>query len=310
MAYDCIVLGEGLRADGVEDAIVDAYQRMETDEFIRPTRLTQEPESLVNSGDSVIFFNFRPDRTRQLTYAMTDPFFHDFPRVRQPIVHFVCMTQYDERIPAYIAFFPQLVERVLAEVISDNGLSQLKVAETEKYAHVTYFFNGGREEPFPGETRVLVPSPKVATYDLIPEMAAWAVAGVVERNLRSNDYDLIVVNFANMDMVGHTGDIKATVKASETVDACVETVREAVESMGGALVITADHGNAEEMLYSADRTPNTAHTTNPVPFCVLGPRPLKLRADGGLADVAPTILDLMGIPKPEEMTGRSLIEDE
>ncbi len=308
LAYDCIVLGEGLRADGAEDAIADAYQRMETDEFIRPTRLIHEPESLVSSGDSVIFYNFRPDRTRQLTYAMTDPFFHDFPRVRQPIVHFVCMTQYDERIPAYIAFFPQEVRKGLAEVLSDNGLAQLKVAETEKYAHVTYFFNGGREEPYPGETRVLVPSPRVATYDLIPEMAAWAVAGVVERNLKSNDYDLIVVNFANMDMVGHTGDIRATVKAAETVDACVQQVRDAVAAQGGALIVTSDHGNAEEMVYDADRSPNTAHTTNPVPFCVLGPRPVHLRADGGLADVAPTVLDLMGIPQPEEMTGRTLIE--
>jgi 2,3-bisphosphoglycerate-independent phosphoglycerate mutase len=308
LAYDCIVLGEGLRADGVEDAIADAYQRMETDEFIRPTRLAQEPGSLVNSGDSVIFFNFRPDRTRQLTYAMTDPFFHDFPRMRQPIVHFVCMTQYDERIPSYIAFFPQGVMKGLAEVLSDNGLAQLKVAETEKYAHVTYFFNGGREEPFPGETRVLVPSPRVATYDMIPEMSAWAVAGVVERNLKSNDYDLIVVNFANMDMVGHTGDMKATVKAAETVDACVQSIRDTVASMGGALFVTSDHGNAEEMVYESNRSPHTAHTTNPVPFCILGPRPVRLRADGGLADVAPTILDLMGIPQPEEMTGKSLIE--
>jgi 2,3-bisphosphoglycerate-independent phosphoglycerate mutase len=308
LAYDCIVLGEGLRADGVEEAITDAYQRMETDEFIRPTRLVHSPDSMVSSGDSVIFFNFRPDRTRQLSYAMTDPFFHDFPRVRQPITHFVCMTQYDERIPAYVAFFPLEVPRGLAEVISDNGLAQLKVGETEKYAHVTYFFNGGREEPFPGETRVLVPSPRVATYDLIPEMAAWAIAGVVERNLRSNDYDLIVVNFANMDMVGHTGDLKATVKASETVDACIEQVWKAVRAQGGALVVTSDHGNAEEMVYNADRSPNTAHTTNPVPFCVLGPRPVQLRSNGGLADVAPTILDLMGIPQPEEMTGRTLIE--
>jgi 2,3-bisphosphoglycerate-independent phosphoglycerate mutase len=308
LAYDCIVLGEGLRADSVEDTILDAYQRMETDEFIRPTRLTHEPESLVNSGDSVIFFNFRPDRTRQLAYAMTDPFFYDFPRMRQPIVHFVCMTQYDERIPAYVAFFPLEVSRCLAEVISDNGLAQLKVGETEKYAHVTYFFNGGREEPFPGETRVLVPSPRVATYDLIPEMSARSIAGVVERNLRSNDYDLIVVNFANMDMVGHTGDLRATVKASETVDACVQQVRDAVAAQGGAMVVTSDHGNAEQMLYDADRSPHTAHTQNPVPFCILGPRPLKLRANGGLADVAPTILDLMGIPQSEEMTGKSLIE--
>jgi len=308
LAYDCIVLGEGLRAGGVEDVIMDAYQRMETDEFIRPTRLTHEPGSLVNSGDSVIFFNFRPDRTRQLTYAMTDPFFHDFPRVRQPIVHFVCMTQYDERIPAYVAFFPLDVPRCLAEVISDNGLTQLKVGETEKYAHVTYFFNGGREDPFPGETRVLVPSPRVATYDMIPEMSARSIAGVVERNLRSNDYDLIVVNFANMDMVAHTGDLKATVKASEMVDTCVKQVWEAVTAQGGALVVTSDHGNAEQMVYSADRSPNTAHTTNPVPFCVLGPRPVKLRSNGGLADVAPTILDLMGIPQPVEMTGTSLIE--
>jgi 2,3-bisphosphoglycerate-independent phosphoglycerate mutase len=307
LAYDCIVMGEGLQADGVEDAISDAYQRMETDEFIRPTRLTHEPESLMSSGDSVIFFNFRPDRTRQLSYAMTDPFFNDFPRVRQPIMHFVCMTQYDERIPAYVAYFPQEVPNCLAEVISDNGLAQLKVAETEKYAHVTYFFNGGREEPFPGETRVLVPSAKVATYDMIPEMSAWGITGVVVRNLESNEYDLIVVNFANMDMVGHTGDMKATVKAIETVDTCTGQIWEAVMAQGGALVVTSDHGNAEEMVYDADRSPHTAHTVNPVPFCVLGARPLDLRKDGGLSDVAATVLDLMGIPQPEEMTGRSLI---
>ncbi len=308
LAYDCIVLGEGLRADSTEDAVADAYLRMETDEFIRPTRITHEPGSLIQSGDSVIFFNFRPDRPRQISYAMTDPFFNDFPRARQPILHFVCMTQYDERIPAYIAFFPNPTSKCLAEVISDNGLAQLKVAETEKYAHVTYFFNGGREEPFPGETRVLVPSPKVATYDMIPEMSAWGITGVVIRNLESRDYDLIVVNFANMDMVGHTGDLKATIKAVETVDACVKQVLDAVTAQGGAMIITSDHGNAEEMVYDEDRSPHTAHTVNPVPLCVLGARPMKLRNGGGLSDVAPTVLDLMGIPLPEEMTGRSLIE--
>jgi 2,3-bisphosphoglycerate-independent phosphoglycerate mutase len=310
LAYDCIVQGEGLMSLSVEDAIADAYQRMETDEFIRPTRIIHEPESLVESGDSVIFFNFRPDRTRQLSYAMTDPFFNAFPRVRQPIVHFVCMTQYDERIPAYVAYFPQEVSKCLAEVISDHGLNQLKVAETEKYAHVTYFFNGGREEPFPGETRVLVPSPRVATYDLIPEMSAWAITGVVIRNLESRDYDLIIVNYANMDMVGHTGDMKATVKATETVDGCVRQVWDVVTALGGALVVTSDHGNAEEMVYNADRSPHTAHTVNPVPFCVIGARGVKLRSNGGLSDVAPTVLDLMGIPQPEEMTGRSLVESE
>ncbi len=307
LAYDCIVQGEGLRSESAEDAVAEAYQRMETDEFIRPTRVTHEPESLIQSGDSVIFFNFRPDRARQLSYAMTDPFFNDFPRVHQPIVHFVCMTQYDERIPAYIAYFPHLVTNCLAEVISDNGLAQLKVAETEKYAHVTYFFNGGREEPFPGETRVLVPSPKVATYDMIPEMSAWGITGVIVRNLESRDYDLIIVNYANMDMVGHTGDLRATVKAVETVDACVKQVWEAVSAAGGAMIITSDHGNAEDMVYEEDRSPHTAHTVNPVPFCIVSNRPLDIRKDGGLSDVAPTVLDLMGIPQPEEMTGRSLI---
>jgi 2,3-bisphosphoglycerate-independent phosphoglycerate mutase len=310
LAYDCIVLGEGLRAETTEDAVVAAYERMETDEFIRPTRVIQDPDSFINSGDSVIFFNFRPDRARQLSYAITDPFFNDFPRVRQPIVHFVCMTQYDEHIPAYIAFFPQVVSKCLAEVISDHGLAQLKVAETEKYAHVTYFFNGGREEPFPGETRVLVPSPKVATYDLIPEMSAWGIAGVVVRNVESGDYDLLVVNFANLDMVGHTGDLKATVKATETVDACVQEIWKAVESKGGAMIITSDHGNAEAMVYDHDRSPHTAHTVNPVPICLMGARGMRLRGDGGLSDVAPTVLDLMGIPQPEEMKGRSLLDPE
>jgi 2,3-bisphosphoglycerate-independent phosphoglycerate mutase len=310
LAYDCIVQGEGLRSRSAEEAVADAYQRMETDEFIRPTRVAHERESLVQSGDSVIFFNFRPDRARQLSYAMTDPFFNDFPRVHQPIVHFVCMTQYDERIPAYVAYFPNPLTNCLAEVISDNGLAQLKVAETEKYAHVTYFFNGGREEPFPGETRVLVPSPKVATYDLIPEMSAWGITGVIVRNLESRDYDLIVVNYANLDMVGHTGDLKATVRAVETVDACVKQVWEAVSAAGGVMIVTSDHGNAEEMVYEGGRSPHTAHTINPVPFCVMGSRPIGLRRDGGLSDVAPTVLDLMGIPQPEEMTGRTLIENE
>jgi 2,3-bisphosphoglycerate-independent phosphoglycerate mutase len=310
LAYDCIVLGEGLSASSPEEAVVNAYERMETDEFIRPTRIAFEGESLINSGDSVIFFNFRPDRARQLSYAMTDPFFNEFPRGRQPIVHFVCMTQYDERIPAYVAFFPLVLEKCLAEVVSDHGLNQLKVAETEKYAHVTYFFNGGREEPFPGETRVLVPSPKVATYDLIPEMSAWGITGVVVRNLESGDYDLVVVNFANMDMVGHTGDLKATTKAVETVDTCVKQVYDAVTAQGGAMVITADHGNAEEMLYDEDRSPHTAHTTNPVPFLLVGVKGWCLRDDGTLPDVAPTVLDLMGIPKPEDMTGRSILEAE
>ena len=308
LAYDCIVMGEGLIAPSAQDALEEAYARMETDEFIRPTRTCHEPESLVRSGDSLIFLNFRPDRTRQLSYAMTDPFFSDFPRGHQPIVHFVCMTQYDERIPAYVAFFPIEVTGCLAEAVSSAGLSQLKVAETEKYAHVTYFFNGGREEPFPGETRMLVPSPRVATYDMIPEMAAWGVTGVVSRNLESKEYDLIVVNYANLDMVGHTGDLKATIKAVETVDACVGELRRLVDKQGGVLIVTSDHGNAEEMVYRADRTPSTAHTTNPVPFCVIGLKGARLRKDGGLADVAPTILDIMGIPVPGKMTGHSLLE--
>jgi 2,3-bisphosphoglycerate-independent phosphoglycerate mutase len=308
LAYDCIVLGEGLMADSAEEAIADAYERMETDEFIRPTRLVRDRESMVESGDSVIFFNFRPDRARQLSSSMTDPFFNEFPRGRQPIVHFVCMTQYDERIPAYVAYFPIDVPRCLAEVVSDHGLAQLKVAETEKYAHVTYFFNGGREEPFPGETRVLVPSPKVATYDLIPEMSAWGITGVVVRNLEAGDNDLIVVNFANMDMVGHTGDLRATIKAVETVDTCVQEIWKAVQAKGGVLVVTSDHGNAEEMEYEGNRSPHTAHTTNPVPLVIVGGRDIRLRSGGGLSDVAPTLLDIMGIPVPDDMTGRSVLD--
>jgi len=307
LAYDCIVGGEGLRTGSAQEALERSYARAETDEFVRPTRVTQEPESLVRTGDSVVYFNFRPDRARQLSYAMTDPFFTDFPRGQQPIVHFVCMTQYDDRIPAYVAFFPIEVGRCLAEVVSGAGLTQLKVAETEKYAHVTYFFNGGREEPFTGETRMLVPSPKVATYDLIPEMSAWGVMGVVIRNLESKEYDLVVVNFANLDMVGHTGDLKATIRAVETVDACVGEIRRTVEKLGGVLLVTSDHGNAEEMLYRATGSPNTAHTTNPVPFCLLGVKGVRLREGGGLADVAPTVLAILGLPVPEEMTGRSLV---
>jgi 2,3-bisphosphoglycerate-independent phosphoglycerate mutase len=307
LAYDCIVLGEGLNAPSALEALQLAYQRGETDEFIRPTRVVHEPEARVRSGDSVVFFNFRPDRARQLSYAMTDPFFTDFPRGHQPIVHFVCMTQYDERIPAYVANIPIDVSKGLAEVVSDAGLAQLKVAETEKYAHVTYFFNGGREEPFPGETRVLVPSPRVATYDLIPEMAAWAVTGVVTRNLESREYDLVVVNLANLDMVGHTGDLKATIRAVETVDSCVGEIWKAVSGLGGVLIITSDHGNAERMVYPEDRSPHTAHTTNPVPLIIAGAKGVTVRSGGGLADVAPTVLDVMGLPVPSEMTGTSLI---
>ena len=310
-AYDAVVLGQGLMAGSAAQAVQAAYDRGETDEFITPTVIVDpegRPRAEFSEADAVVFANFRADRARQLTRALIEPAFAEFERARGHIpVHLATMTRYDETFDVPFAFEPQNMSNLLGEVVARMGWKQLRIAETEKYAHVTYFFNGGNEEPFPGEDRRLIPSPKVATYDLKPEMSAYEVAEEAVKGIRSGQYRLVVINFANCDMVGHTGVFEAAVKAVETVDECVGKVLEAVEAMDGAALVTADHGNADQMIDYETGGPHTFHTTYPVP-CILVSRGsgVSLR-DGRLADVAPTLLDLLGVPKPQEMDGETLI---
>lgn len=304
--YRAMTDGIGLEAESAEDAVNRGYDRGETDEFLMPTVV--DPNGLVEDGDSIIFFNFRPDRAREITRAFVDSSFKEFPR--KPLsVHFTCMTQYDATINAPVAFPAQNLTVTLGEVISKHGLRQLRIAETEKYAHVTYFFNGGKEEPNLNEDRVLIPSPKVATYDLKPEMSAYGVTDAVIERIRGGAYDLIVMNYANPDMVGHTGIFDAAVKAVEIVDTCVGRVVDQILSQGGCVLLTADHGNAEKMVDESTGQPHTAHTTDRVPFLLImnDGKKHELRSDGILADVAPTALELLGVTKPEAMTGKSLI---
>jgi 2,3-bisphosphoglycerate-independent phosphoglycerate mutase len=305
-AYDAMVLGKGVQNKDPAAAVAESYQNGVTDEFVLP--VVCDPEGQIASGDSVIFFNFRPDRARQITRAFVDPEFDGFKRANGFFpLHFVCMTQYDATLPnVEIAFHPQQLKNTLAEVISKSGMTQLRIAETEKYAHVTFFFNGGVETVYPGEDRVLIDSPKVATYDLKPEMSAYEVTDALTERIRSGKYDVIILNFANCDMVGHTGIFDAAKAAVEAVDTCVGRVTDAIREMGGIALITADHGNAEQMA-EPDGSPFTAHTTNPVPFCVVG-YPCTLRSGGRLADIAPTMLKILGLPQPPEMTGKSIIE--
>lgn len=304
--YRAMTDGIGFKAESPEAAVTEGYERGETDEFLKPTIV--DPQGLVMDGDGIIFFNFRPDRAREITRAFIDNDFKEFQR-RPLNVSFTCMTQYDATIDAPVAFPSQNLSETLGEVISKQGMRQLRIAETEKYAHVTYFFNGGREEPNSGEDRVLIPSPKIATYDLKPEMSAYEVTDAVIDRIRSGVYDLVVMNYANPDMVGHTGIFEAAVKAVETVDSCVGRVVDEVLTKGGGVLLMADHGNAEKMIDETTGQPHTAHTTNPVPFLLIVNDGLKheLRKDGILADVAPTALDLLKIPKPKAMTGKSLI---
>jgi 2,3-bisphosphoglycerate-independent phosphoglycerate mutase len=307
LAYDAMVHGHGAApgaGSGVE-AVRAAYDRDETDEFIEPTVVGHEGR--VRDGDAVVFFNFRPDRARQMTRALGEPNFAEFDRGNAPRVRLTTLTQYQEDWEYPVAFPPERPKTTLAAYLAEHGKRQLHVAETEKYAHVTYFFNGGEEDPYAGEERELVDSPRdVPTYDHKPEMSARAAAEAFTRHWREEDYDFGIINFANPDMVGHTGDIPAAVKAVEAVDQCLGEVIRAVEENGGELVVTADHGNADNML-EPDGSPNTAHSLNPVPLVVTADVP-GLRDGGILADVAPTVLDLMGMDKPPEMTGETLVE--
>ena len=304
-AYHAIVCGEGEKAADPVQAVLDSYARGVTDEFVEP--VVCDENGTVQPGDGVIFINFRPDRARQLTRAFSDPDFDGFERRNGWFpVHFVCATCYDETIPNVSVAWPaEEPDRTLGQIVSENGMTQLRIAETEKYAHVTFFFNGGREDPFPGEDRILVPSPKqFPTYDLIPEMSARELADKAADAAISLKYDLIVLNFANCDMVGHTGVFDSVLTAVETVDRCVEKVVRAVAAAGGVSLVTSDHGNAEEMLEEDGITPHTAHSTNLVPLFMVG-HTARLR-DGRLCDLAPTILKLMGLPQPTEMTGEPL----
>lgn len=305
-AYAALVRGEGERAPTARAAVEQAYGRGETDEFVLPTIVTGCGDGTIKAGAGVVFFNFRPDRARQLTRVFTDREFAAFPRPWLPL-GFATFTQYDETLPAPVAFPPQYIRNTLGEVFSAAGLAQLRIAETEKYAHVTYFFNGGEEKPLPGEDRALIPSPKVATYDLKPEMSAYEVTDRVVAEIKSGKYDLIVMNYANGDMVGHTGHLDAAIEAVGAVDKCVGRVVDAIRDRGGIACITADHGNADQMVDESGET-MTAHSLNPVPFILVSERhrQAKLRS-GILADIAPTILDLAALPAPAEMTGRTLI---
>lgn len=305
-AYDAIVCGAGTYIEDPEAAVKSFYGLGVTDEFIEPIICDQN--ATVNAGDSVIFFNFRPDRACQLTRAFVDERFDKFARqkVLSGAIDFVCMTRYsDEFCNAKVAFECENLENTLAEVISKSNLTQLRIAETEKYAHVTSFFNGGSEQVYSGEDRILVPSPRVKTYDLMPEMSAFEITRIVKEKIKSGNYDVVILNFANCDMVGHTGNFEAAKLAVRTVDTCVWELVNEVLDLGGCLLITADHGNAEKM-FDENGEAFTAHTTNPVPFCVVG-HECELRSGGRLADIAPTIIEILGLDKPKEMSGESLI---
>ncbi len=308
-AYKAMVFGEGNKDTSAVNAVNKSYNEDITDEFVVPTVITDENGNAlgkISENDSVVFFNFRPDRAREITRTIVDKDFSGFDREFFN-TFFVCMTQYDASMPnVSVAFKPQTLTNTFGEYISKKGLRQLRIAETEKYAHVTFFFNGGVEAVCDGEDRALINSPKVATYDLQPEMSAFEVADEVVKRIESGEYDVIILNFANCDMVGHTGDFGAAVKAVETVDQCLGKTIDAIMKAGGVALVTADHGNADQMLDHESGDVFTAHTTNVVPLVLIGEKDVKLKI-GRLADLAPTMLDLMGLDKPEEMTGESLI---
>lgn len=305
-AYDCIadVKAEHV-AQSAQLALQEAYARGESDEFVPPTVIIGARG--VRDGDAVFFINFRSDRARELSQAFVEQDFQGFHRRKPALSAFVCMTEYMAGLPVTIAFPPMTLRNLMPEVLASHGLRQLRIAETEKYAHVTFFFNGGREEPFPGESRTLIPSPRVATYDLQPEMSAPELSRQLAKAIRSGVYDVIICNLANPDMVGHTGSLTAAIRAVEAVDQCLASTVEAIDAVGGELLITADHGNVEQMRDEATGQAHTAHTTNPVPLVFHG-RPAQMLPGGSLRDVAPTMLLLLGLPIPAEMTGRPMLQ--
>jgi len=305
-AYRAMVGGEGRRAKTAVAALEEAYARGENDEFVLPTVVEAGGDGRIRRGDTILAYNFRPDRMRQITRALNEDAFDGFPRPEWPLnLHYYCMTQYHESFPYPVLFTDEPLRRTLGELVSQAGIAQLRIAETEKYAHVTYFFNGGEETPSTGEDRALIPSAQVATYDLQPEMSAPEVTAEVERRLSGNQYGFFVLNFANPDMVGHTGILSAGIRAVEVVDGCLGRVLETAAKRGGVVLVTADHGNADQMIDYATGGPHTAHTTHPVPVILVGAGPIPLR-NGILADVAPTLLEFLGLSQPPEMTGRSL----
>ena len=307
-AYAALVYGEGVQEDDPVQAIKNSYANGVTDEFMIPAVVAKDAK--IQENDSVVFFNFRPDRARQITRAFVDPEFKGFERKQGYFpVHFVCMAQYDATMPnVSVAFQPEELTMTFGEVLAKQGKTQLRIAETQKYAHVTFFFNGGEEKTFDGEERILIKSPDVETFDMKPEMSAYEVTEAVLKEIAADKFDAIILNYANCDMVGHTGIFDAAVKAVEAVDDCVGQVTEAILAKGGKVIITADHGNADKMMED-DGSPFTAHTTNPVPAIVIGSDAKKIRSGGVLADLAPTLLQLMGIEQPKEMTGKTLIEE-
>jgi 2,3-bisphosphoglycerate-independent phosphoglycerate mutase len=309
-AYDMLTRGICEKTEDPVSALVKSYEAGVTDEFVEPIVVVDsrgEPLGSIRDGDAVIFFNFRADRARQITRALTDPSFDGFVRESFPRVHFVCMTEFDKRFNLPVAFAPANMKNILAEVAAKAGMTNLRIAETEKYAHVTYFFNGGREVEYPGEDRIVIPSPQVATYDLKPDMSAFEVAGELVNALRDQRHDFVVCNFANPDMVGHSGVLEAAIKAVEAVDTCVGRVLDALDPGRDVAIVTSDHGNAELMWDYRTNGPHTAHTTNPVP-CILVDREYsgRLIEGGSLRDIAPTICNYLEIKIPVDMTGRDL----
>jgi 2,3-bisphosphoglycerate-independent phosphoglycerate mutase len=310
-AYDAMVFGVGEKATSAQQAMENSYQKEVFDEFIVPTVIYNgdKPVATIEDGDSVIFFNFRPDRARQITRALVDPEFKEF-ETKKMSLNYVCMTEYDETIPnVKIAFKDEPIKNTFGEYISEKGMTQLRIAETEKYAHVTFFFNGGREEPYAGEDRILINSPKVDTYDMKPEMSAYEITEKVLTAINEEKYDAIVLNFANSDMVGHTGNLEAATSAIEDLDECIGKIVDAIKKHDGTLLITADHGNSEQMIDYKTGEPFTQHTTNLVPLILVNKEGVKLK-DGRLCDITPTMLDIMGLDKPAEMTGESLLVKE
>ena len=312
LAYDAMVNGIGVKVSDPITAIQQAYAAGETDEFVKPRVISGAP--LIKEGDGIFCFNYRADRMRQIVRALALPGFDGFAVKGRPTVKLVTMTRYDETLPFPAAFEPMVLSRIMAEVLSERGMTQFRTAETEKYAHVTYFFNGGYEPPYKGEERLLVPSQKVATYDLMPEMSAPGVTDVLCKAIADRQHDFILCNYANGDMVGHSGVLSAAVKAVETVDTCLARVLTTADTAGATVLVTADHGNCELMIDPATGGPHTAHTTNPVPFVIVGGKDgagmTQLRGGGSLRDVGPTILQLLGIEPPKEMTGRDLRESD